>query len=80
MSYPGSQPRTKVTGRVELTSNNQVDIVWTEEGYASRGPRSIDLDGEYRARIVSQTMAGDWYSRSRGRAVASFRMVAASAT
>lgn len=63
MNYPGSGTVTSVNGSIIPTGpGSGLKVAWRERDYVRRGERSIDFDGDYRATISGDVMAGGWYT------------------
>ncbi len=81
MTYPdpdedtNANTVTKIQGEIkEQTEGGRAGVTWKESGYAHRGRRSIDFDGEYSATVTGDVMDGGWYHE--GQLIARFEMTA----
>lgn len=67
MNYPDSGTVTRITGNIETKGREigRTALIWREEEYISKGNRTIDFRGDYKASVSDNTMTGAWYKNER---------------
>ena len=77
MNYPGSGTATRIAGHITTKEQEpgRATVAWQEEDYVSKGSRTIDFRGEYKATVSGNIMTGAWWKNEQ--LIAEFQLEAA---